>query len=65
MTKTRECRQIKFVIYLHLQMQRAKNKNRTIRIIVIKIVFHHRELVNISQSEAIEALGVSIASKNE
>jgi len=43
-------------------MQRAKNKNRTIRIIVIKIVFHHRELVNISQSEAIEALGVSIAS---
>ena len=27
----------------------------TIRIIVIKIVFHHGELVNVSQSEAIEA----------
>ena len=45
-----------------LQMQGAKNKNRTIRIIVIKIVFHHGELVNISQSEVIDALGVSIAS---
>ena len=46
-------------------MHGAKNKNITIRIIVIKIVFHHGVLVNISQSEAIEALGVSIASKNE
>ena len=33
----------------------------TIRIIVIKIVFHHGELVNVSQSEAIEASGVSTA----
>ena len=44
-----------------LQMQGANNKNRTIRIIVIKIVFHHGELVNVSQSEAIVASGVSIA----
>ena len=42
-------------------MQGTNSKNRTIRIIVIKIVFHLGELVNISQSEAIEASGVSIA----
>ena len=44
-----------------LQMQGANSKNRTIRIIAIGIVFHYRELVNVSQSEAIEASGVSIA----
>ena len=44
-----------------LQVQGANSKNRTIRIIVIKIVFHHGELVNVSQSEAIEASGVSMA----
>ena len=44
-----------------LQMQGANSKNKTIRIIVIKIDFHHGELVNISQSEAIEASGVSMA----
>ena len=32
-----------------------KQQNRTIRIIVIKIVFHHGEQVNISKNEAIEA----------
>ena len=42
-------------------MQGVNSKNRTIRIIVIKIVFHHGELVNVSKSEAIEASGVSIA----
>ena len=46
---------------IELQMQGANSKNRTIRIIVIKMVFHHRELVNVSQSEAIEASGVAIA----
>ena len=44
-----------------LQMQWANSKNRTIRIIAIRIVFHYGELVTISQSEAIEASGVSIA----
>ena len=44
-----------------LQMQGANSKNRTIRIIVIKIVFHYGELVNVSQSETVEASGVSIA----
>ena len=43
-----------------LQTQGANSKNRKIRIIVIKIVFHHGEHVNISQSEAIEPSGVSI-----
>ena len=43
-----------------LQMQGANSKNKTIRIIVIKIVFHHGELLNVSQSEAIEASGVSM-----
>ena len=43
------------------QMQGANSKNKTIRIIVIKIAFHHGELVNVSQSEAIEASGVSMA----
>ena len=42
-----------------LQMQGAKRKNRTIRIVTIKIVFHHGELVNVSQSEVTVALGVS------
>ena len=40
---------------IQLQMQGANSKNRTIRIIVIKIVFHHGEQVNISKNEAIEA----------
>ena len=44
-----------------LQMQGANSKNKIIKIIVIKIVFHHGELVNLSQSEAIEASGVSMA----
>ena len=44
-----------------LQMQGENSKSRTIRIIIIKIVFHHGELVNISQSEVTEASGVSIA----
>ena len=44
-----------------LQMQGANSKSRTIRIIKIKIVFHHEELVNISQNEVTEASGVSIA----
>ena len=43
---------------IQLQMQGA---NKTIRSIVIKIVVHHGVLVNISQSEAIETSGVSIA----
>ena len=38
-----------------LQMQGANSKNRKIRIIAIKIVFHHVELVNIFQTEATEA----------
>ena len=46
---------------IHLQMQGANSKNKTTRIIVIKIVVHHGELVNVSQSEAIEASGVSMA----
>ena len=44
-----------------LQMQAANRKNRTIRMITIKIVFHHGELVNVSQSEVTEASGESIA----
>ena len=44
-----------------LQVQGANSKNKTIRIIVIKIVFHHGELVDISQTEAIEASGVAMA----
>ena len=44
-----------------LQMQGANSKNKTIRIIVSQIVFHHGALVNISQNEAIEASGISIA----
>ena len=44
-----------------LQMQGANSKNRTIRIITIKIVFYHGELVNVSQSEVTEAPGGSIA----
>ena len=43
-------------------MQGANSKNRAIRIIVNKIVFHHGALVNISQNEAVEASGISIAS---
>ena len=44
-----------------LQKQGVNSEKRTIRIIMIKIVFHHGELVNVSQSEAIVASGVSIA----
>ena len=51
-----------------LQMQGANRKNRTIwhieasiRIIMIKIVLYHGELVNVFQSVVTEALGVSIA----
>ena len=44
-----------------LQMQGANSKNRTIRVIVIKIVFYHGELLNVFQSEAIEASRISIA----
>ena len=44
-----------------LQMQGANSKNRTIRIITIKIVFYYGELVNVSQSEVTEASGGSIA----
>ena len=46
---------------MQLQMQGANSKNKTIRIIVIKIVFYHGELVNVCQSEAVEASGVFIA----
>ena len=46
---------------IQLQMQGANSKNKTTRIIVIKIVVHHGELVNVFQSEAIEASGVSMA----
>jgi len=42
-------------------MQGANSKNKTIRIIIIKIVFHYGELVNVSQREAIEASGASVA----
>ena len=41
-----------------LQMQGANSINKTIRIIVVKIVVYQGKLVNVSQSEAIEALGV-------
>ena len=44
-----------------LQLQGANSKNRTIRIITIKIVFHHGEQINASQTEATETLRVSIA----
>ena len=44
-----------------LQMQGANGKNRTIIIIMIKIVFHHGQLVNITQSEVTETSGESIA----
>ena len=46
---------------IQLQMQGANSKHRTITITTIKIVFHHGELVNISQSEMPEASGESIA----
>ena len=46
---------------IQLQTQGANSKNRTIRIITIKIVFQHGELVNVSQSEVTEASGESIA----
>ena len=46
---------------IQLQMQGANSKNKTTRIIVIKIVVHRGELVNVFQSEAIEASGVSMA----
>ena len=44
-----------------LQMQGTNRKNRTVRNIMIKIVLHHGELVNVFQSVVTEALGVSIA----
>ena len=44
-----------------LQMQGANSRNRTIRINAIRIVFLYGVLVNVSQSEAIEASEVSIA----
>ena len=40
-----------------LQLQGANSKNRTIRIIMIKIAFYHGELVNTSQSMVTEASG--------
>ena len=43
-----------------LQMKGSNSKNRTIRIIMFKIVFHPGELVNISQSEVTEASGETI-----
>ena len=43
-----------------LQFQGANGKNRTIRIIMIKIAFYHGELVNLSQSKVTEASGESI-----
>ena len=46
---------------IQLQMQGANSKYRTIRIITIKIVFYHGELVNVSQSEVTEASGESVA----
>ena len=46
---------------IQLQMQGANSRNKTVRIIVIKIVVYHGELVNVSQSEAIEASGLSMA----
>ena len=42
---------------IQLEMQGANSKNRTIRIIRIKIIFHHGELINVSQSEVTEASG--------
>ena len=44
-----------------LQVQGANSSSRTIRIISIKIVFHHGEVVNISKSEMTETSGESIA----
>ena len=44
-----------------LQVQGANSKKKTIRIIMIKIVFHHGELLNVSQSEVTVASGESIA----
>ena len=44
-----------------LQMKGSNSKNRTIRIIMFKIVFYLGELVNISQSEVTEASGEPIA----
>ena len=44
-----------------LQLQGANSKNRTIRIIMIMIVFHHGELANVSQSEETEDSGEYIA----
>ena len=43
-----------------LQLQGANSKNRTIRIITIKIAFYHSELVNISQSKVTEGSGECI-----
>ena len=38
----------------------AGSKDRAIRIITIKIVFHNEELLNVSQSEVTEDSGESI-----
>ena len=38
----------------------SKQQKQNNRIVGTKLVFHHGELVNISQSEAVEASGVSI-----
>ena len=46
---------------IQLQMQGANSRNKTVRIIVIKIVVYHGELVNVSQVEAVEASGVAMA----
>ena len=42
-------------------MQGANSKNRTIRIIMIKIISHHGELGNVPQSEVTEASEESMA----
>ena len=44
-----------------LQVQGANSKKKTIRIIMIKIVFHHGELVKVSQSAVTEASRESTA----
>ena len=51
----------KQIQFTQSQMKGANSNNRTIRIIMIKIVFHYGELVNVSHNEVTEALGVPIA----
>ena len=50
-------RELKINPVTQLQMQGANSKNRTIRIIRSKIIFHHGDLINVSQSEVTEASG--------